>query len=51
MSCEAQTALSGVLRSTGVWDPLWSDVDLPMNDGQDSRLPFWGDHKMTMVNE
>jgi hypothetical protein len=47
----AQTRLENVLKHAGVWDPLWQQVDLPMTKSQESRLPFWGDHKMTMVNE
>ena len=47
----AQTRLENVLKHAGVWDALWQQVDLPMTKSQESRLPFWGDHKMTMVNE
>jgi len=51
LTADAQTRLETVLNRCGVWDPLWQQVDLPMTKSQESRLPFWGDHKMTMVNE
>jgi len=51
LTADAQTRLETVLNRCDVWDPLWQQVDLPMTKSQESRLPFWGDHKMTMVNE
>ena len=43
--------LEPLLRETGVWGPLWAADDLPLLKDQESRLPFWGDSKMTKVNE
>ena len=43
--------LEPLLRETGIWDPLWAADDLPLLKDQESRLPFWGDSKMTKVNE
>ena len=43
--------LEQLLRETGMWDPLWAASDLPLLKDQESRLPFWGDSKMTKVNE
>ena len=40
-----------LLRETGIWAPIWADEDLPLLKDQESRLPFWGDSKMTKVNE
>ena len=43
--------LEPLLIETGIWDPLWAADDLPLQKDQESRLPFWGDNKMTKVNE
>ena len=43
--------LEPLLRETGIWDQLWAADDLPLRKDQESRLPFWGDSKMTKVNE
>ena len=40
-----------LLRETGIWDSLWAADDLPLLKDQERRLPFWGDSKMTKVNE
>ena len=53
--CECERSdsakLEQLLRDTGVWDPLWAADNLPLLKDQESRLPFWGDSKMTKVNE
>lgn len=43
--------LQHLLRETGIWVPLWAADDLPLLKDQERRLPFWGDSKMTKVNE
>ena len=43
--------LETLLRETGIWDQLWAADDLPLRKDQESRLPVWGDSKMTKVNE
>ena len=40
-----------MLKEFNCWEPLWRYTNLPMNDSQEERLPFWADRKMIGVNE
>ncbi len=42
--------LQTLLTEVGIWEALWAQGDLPLSEGQESRLPFWADHKMLQVN-
>lgn len=47
----AKSAAEALLKTTGCWEPLWRDRDLPLLEGQEQGLPFRGDTKMVGVNE
>ena len=47
---EMQPGLQVLLEEVGIWEALWAQDDLPLAEGQESRLPFWADHKMLQVN-
>ena len=47
---DTQPGLQVLLTEVGVWEALWAQDDLPLAEGQESRLPFWADHKMLQVN-
>ena len=40
-----------MLQEFDCWEPLWRYTNLPMNDSQEEKLPFWADRKMIGVNE
>ena len=40
-----------MLKEFNCWEPLWRYTNLPMNNSQEERLPFWADRKMIGVNE
>ena len=33
------------------WKPLWEQSDLPLDNKQEKKLPFWADRKMLGVYE
>jgi len=47
---DTQPGLQSLLTEAGIWEALWAQDDLPLVEGQESRLPFWADHKMLQVN-
>ena len=47
---DVQPGLQLLLTKAGIWEALWAQDDLPLAEGQESRLPFWADHKMLQVN-
>ena len=47
---DVRPGLQALLTDTGMWEALWEQGDLPLSEGQESRLPFWADHKMLQVN-
>ena len=50
VSQDMQPGLQALLTEVGIWEVLWAQNDLPLAEGQESRLPFWADHKMLQVN-
>jgi hypothetical protein len=51
LSAGADAQLQALLKETGLWEPLWHREHLPLLEGQERKLPFWADNKMTMINE
>lgn len=51
LSAGAEAQLQALLKETGLWEPLWHREHLPLLEGQERKLPFWADNKMTMINE
>ena len=47
---DLRSGLQALLIEVGIWEALWAQDDLPLAKGQESRLPFWADHKMLQVN-
>ena len=47
---DLRSGLQALLTEVGIWEALWAQDDLPLFEGQESRLPFWADHKMLQVN-
>ncbi|MGB2198703.1 MAG: glutathione S-transferase family protein, partial [Luminiphilus sp.] len=47
---DLRSGLQALLTEVGIWEALWAQDDLPLSEGQESRLPFWADHKMLQVN-
>ena len=48
---DSQEEIKKILKTTGCWEPLWKEDNLPLDPNQEARLPFWADSKMVGVNE
>jgi glutathione S-transferase len=51
VSDEQKPQLQALLERSGCWQPLWSKEVLPMQDQQESDLPFRANYKMISANE
>ena len=51
LPADAKTDAEALLKSTGCWEPLWRDRDLPLLEGQEQGLPFRADTKMVGVHD
>ncbi len=51
LPADATADAEALLTSTGCWEPLWRDQDLPLLEGQEQGLPFRADTKMVGVHE
>ena len=51
LPADAKADAEALLKSTGCWEPLWRDRDLPLLEGQEQGLPFRADTKMVGVHD